>query len=797
MSSARSITAPGRAVGRWAWRLFRRDWRSQLLVLALIVATVAIAVVGSSMATESQRDPTAIFGRADAMVHVRGDDVAQLDAVVAAADQRFGEVETIGLGSTAVPGSVDRITVLAQDPHGTLGAPMLDLRAGRFPVGGTEVAMSASAARAFGAELGKTVTIDGAPRTLVGIVANPYSSGMTFALVDPDGAPPAQQVNILVAGANDRAAIDGLTGGLVERRADHADDRLVLVVVVVTTAMILVGLVAAAGFVTIARRRQRQLGLLAAVGGSRRHLQVAMLACGTIVGVAGAVLGTAVAVVVWQLVRGSVGATAQHHIGALQLPWALVAVIALLAVVTSTLAAWWPARTASRIPVMAALSGRPLPPRPVHRPVLAGVALVAAGAGAIAMSGATRPHPKPGLLVAGLPVVVVGLVLIAPALVGVTGRVAGRLPLAPRLAVRDVARHRSRAAASVAAITLALGVTTGIVVVARANASDQGPGNLPADQLLVQVADGVPRAVGTSATSAAAPDRGIASVAAALEPGTTVLDLELVTSSTSSGPPLTAMRQVGGHTFENTGLLYVATPAVLAWYGIDPASIDPATDLLVADRGIEWVDDRATRPGEDPLPTEVRSELPAFSSAPQTLVTEAGLVRHGWQAVTGGWLLDAPTGLTAGQLAAARAAAADAGLAIEARSTGSDDTVIVWATRIGITLAVLIVLMSVALGRADAAGDDRILTANGARPRTRRALAATTAAVLGLLGALLGTAGTYVVALATFHADLSRLWPVPWAPLTAVVAGLPVLAAAIAWLVSGREPAALGRRPLD
>ncbi|MFT3852926.1 MAG: hypothetical protein QM733_09335 [Ilumatobacteraceae bacterium] len=270
-----------------------------------------------------------------------------------------------------------------------------------------------------------------------------------------------------------------------------------------------------------------------------------------------------------------------------------------------------------------------------------------------------------------------------------------------------------------------------------------------------------------------------------------------MTSTTSSGPPFTVMRQVGEHTFENVGLLYVATPAVLARYGIDPASIDPATDLLVAEPGIEWVDDRATRPGDDPLPTEVRSELPAYSSAPRALVTEAGLARHGWRAMAGAWLLDAPGAPNAARLAAARAAAAEAGLVIEPRSTTSNDTVIVWATRIGVTLAVLIVLMSVALSRADAAGDDRILTANGARPRTRRAIAASTAAALGLLGALLGTAGTYVVALATFRADLSRLWPVPWSPLVAAVAGLPVLAAAIAWLASGREPAALGRRPLD
>ena len=30
-----------RAVTRWAWRMFRREWRQQLLVLALMLAVVA------------------------------------------------------------------------------------------------------------------------------------------------------------------------------------------------------------------------------------------------------------------------------------------------------------------------------------------------------------------------------------------------------------------------------------------------------------------------------------------------------------------------------------------------------------------------------------------------------------------------------------------------------------------------------------------------------------------------------------------------------------------------------------
>ena len=37
-----------RAVTRWAWRMFRREWRQQLLILSLIVVAVAATLGGSA-----------------------------------------------------------------------------------------------------------------------------------------------------------------------------------------------------------------------------------------------------------------------------------------------------------------------------------------------------------------------------------------------------------------------------------------------------------------------------------------------------------------------------------------------------------------------------------------------------------------------------------------------------------------------------------------------------------------------------------------------------------------------------
>src|SRR5579862_6446154 len=43
-----------RAVLRWGWRLFRREWRQQLLVLALLTVAVAATIWGASVITNAQ-----------------------------------------------------------------------------------------------------------------------------------------------------------------------------------------------------------------------------------------------------------------------------------------------------------------------------------------------------------------------------------------------------------------------------------------------------------------------------------------------------------------------------------------------------------------------------------------------------------------------------------------------------------------------------------------------------------------------------------------------------------------------
>jgi putative ABC transport system permease protein len=104
-----------------------------------------------------------------------------------------------------------------------------------------------------------------------------------------------------------------------------------------------------------------------------------------------------------------------------------------------------------------------------------------------------------------------------------------------------------------------------------------------------------------------------------------------------------------------------------------------------------------------------------------------------------------------------------------------------------------VLAMTVGLIRGEARRDLRTLTATGATRRIRRTLAATTALGLALLGAILGVAVAYLSVAAILHEDIGLLKRVPIVELAVTIIGVPLIAAAAAWLLAGREPATLGR----
>jgi putative ABC transport system permease protein len=173
-----------RAVVRWAWRLFRREWRQQFLILALITVAVGATIVGSAVATDTPPASNAGFGTAQDAVSFTSYG-AHAASVVAGLEHRFGKVELIENETEAIPGSIDTYQLRAQDPHGPFSGPMLSLLSGRFPAGDGEVDVTSGVAAAFHLSLGDGWRAGGVRRRVVGIVENPQSLLEEFVLVAP------------------------------------------------------------------------------------------------------------------------------------------------------------------------------------------------------------------------------------------------------------------------------------------------------------------------------------------------------------------------------------------------------------------------------------------------------------------------------------------------------------------------------------------------------------------------------------------------------------------------------------
>ena len=235
---------------------------------------------------------------------------------------------------------------------------------------------------------------------------------------------------------------------------------------VATVFLLLASLVAAAGFAVIAQRRLRQLGMLAAIGATAQHLRLVLLTNGAHRrrDRGGRRHGRRLR----GLARGPrrrsrpASTTASTRSAC---PGRCLRLVVLVAFIGATAAAWWPGRAVARVPVTLALSARPPRPKPAHR---SAILAAAADRGRHRQPRARRPdqqaahrrrapgddprHP-------------------APRPVGDPQPSRGRpshVPIAPRLALRDLGRYQARSGAALAAITLALGITAAVVVIAAA-----------------------------------------------------------------------------------------------------------------------------------------------------------------------------------------------------------------------------------------------------------------------------------------------------------------------------------------
>lgn len=509
----------------WGWRPAlriasreaRRAKRRSLLVTALIglpVAGLAFAAISyDSFRLTPEQELARELGAADAVVEwVADGPVTQpadgLGHAPAAADAplRTGPVTgpellaVLPAGSRVVPLRPAELTMTTSGGVGTLAVEEVDLsdpihagrlvlRHGTAPATSDEVALTRPAADRLGAGIGDRVqTADGARSwRVVGIAEDPErlrSHLMLYPATEPGDAQrwlvdaPAPVTWEQVQSLNRHGLVVRSRAVVLDPPAPeqlHPDWRfytpgdgdspvIAIGVLVAGLALLEVVLLAGPAFAVGARQRRRDLGLVAAAGGTTAHLRRIVLADGVVLGLAGAAVG---------LLIGAAAAAAglplmEEHLlasrsGGLRLWPPALAGIASVSVLTGVLAALVPAVMASRQPVVAALTGRRGATVTRRRWVVAG--LVTSGAGAaIALAGAW--WSSAGVILAGLVLGQLGLVLCTPALVGLLARTGPRLPLPARIALRDTARNRFAAAPAISAVMAAVAgsLTIGVYI---------------------------------------------------------------------------------------------------------------------------------------------------------------------------------------------------------------------------------------------------------------------------------------------------------------------------------------------
>ncbi len=823
-----------RAMARWAWRLFRREWRRQALVLALLIVAIAATTVGlgvASNASNLKADPT--FGTANTIITLAGSDPS-LAADIAATRHRFGTVEVIAHRPIPIPGSVSTIDLRAENPNGPFGHVTVRLDAGRYPTGPGQVAVTSEVATDFGLRVGSPWKESDGTLRVVGMVENPLNLLDRFALVGPGQVSRPTTVSILLSASRQSLQSFRLPSGMgapITSRSAASRVRVeALVLVLSTLSLLFVGLLAVAGFTVMAQRRLRALGMLGSIGATDRHIRLVMLANGATVGATAAIVGTIVGLAGWFAFVPTLRKISEHRVDSFALPWWAIAAAMVLTFATAVTAAWWPARAAARVSIVAALSGRPPRPQPAHRFAALGGVLLAGGIVLLAFADQRRPV----FIIGGTITTALGLLFLAPLAIQGLALVGGRSSISVRLALRDLGRYQARSGAALGAVTLAIAIAATIAISASAAQTPSVAGNLPVDQLVLYLVPGGDGSQGVPSLSAIHQkevtgdvDRLAAAIHASwvlpldeaydprspalppqpgptggesIQPGPTGDESGLY--PTPSLAKVTRMSR-GEQVSLVVGNLYVATPAVLAHYGVPATEVAPTSDVIssrsdLTGLQIFYPGDRRGPSGiTDPRIQDV-NHLPTYTSDPGTLITTKALRTLRLQPIPAAWLIQTRNPLTTTEIQTAQKAGASAGLYVETRNLQASLAPLRgWATAAGILLALGVLAMTVGLIRSEAANDLRTLAATGASSTTRRTLTGATAGALALLGAILGTAGAYAALLAWHRSDLGPLARVPVVNLVVILVGLPLLATMAGWLLAGGEPPVIARRPLE
>jgi putative ABC transport system permease protein len=773
-----------RAILRIARRnVARSRWRSALIALLVLLPvtgmSAAITILRTTTPTPEARATNAM-GIADLLVSRRTSLASAEDLRSILPDGSGVEEMTWVDGRLPLPGRQLRVTERSLNLDG-LARGMLTLVNGRLPGRLDEVAITPSIQASAELGVGDMLELpDGGRASIVGVVENPASINQRLVLRNPSLAsdpryaddmtwlvsiPAGVELPLSFDAINDVPSPDLGPNYTVQTRAQWGGglpaSATAGTLVVGALALIETVLVASAAFAVSIRRRQRELGILAASGAQPRQLAGTVVGEGLVLGGLAALFGAALGVAITVALSPWLDALTNRRNPPVSIDLGGLTLTAAVGLAAALLAAAIPAWRAARLPVLLALSGRRPPLGRARRILLLGLVLVGTAA-VLVVAGAGLSFEYQSrdvavaLLVVGAIVGVLGFGACSPWLIERLEGIGRRLPTSARIAFRDTARARSRSAPIVTAMLSGMAATIAIagfaVSYSAKTQADYKPWARP-DQLIISgddaAAAGAPLATELDAV-AGAPDASLGgrdgseasvqvlwSVTGPLAPDRSVPDSEWDYASRVTTGDATLLRALAADRAADA--LAAGKVIVLTEYARD---IDEV--LIILDRFDPMEPEAAPVSVERVVPAEAvavgvdpeRSTVPG-AVLPRALVSELNLAPYeDYQ----GYLIRLDHPVTEADLSKAGAFVAAYGDTWVMAATGPDRTaeVLRWvAMALSLLLALSVTAIAVALGEAESRSDQRTLLALGAAPGIRRRIAAARAGVLAVLAGVL------------------------------------------------------------
>jgi putative ABC transport system permease protein len=824
-------TSAWRVATRLARREVRRRWGRTVLVMVLVAVPVFGMTVITTLVRTAHDSPTRQFAAQFGSANLAAiGDVTTPPGGWPAGTQIARGREATDIGVLAPNGVARLANVTDFDLNNPVTKGAVLLRSGRFPAAAGEALVSPKIAQAFGLHIGSVLRLAepawterivgiGEPATnwndgliaargseLSALRSSSFDQSEQYTLVRLPGHPSAAQLQQY---GPQYFSADSPTGNSNTQAVNWT-------LVAGMIALAIAGVVISGAFAVGARRQLVTLGQLSANGAGEGLLKRMLSLQGAWSGALGTAAGLGTGVATLVLMHSHFDDWIHRDIG----PYAWSArdliAIAITGVLAATLAAYFPARSAARVPVLSALAGRrPLGALP-RSIVPLGLALFGGGVLILSLVAAASRNGGGNSLAAaavlGGLLVLAGACCVTPVAVASLAHVGTRVWGAGRVAVRSIVRSRARSAAVVMAL---VAINGGAIAIGTAFASRTEPvvGNTPfmPDNALVLVRHTTPASSDTTPTFLPidpAVERTLRTILpqASWTPRRAVTGTVNDNSNASGGAPPLGAKRVFAQPVPDT--IVVDDAPTLALIGLAPsdeAALQRAGVMVIPQPGLRSSSSPTVTIGEGATSTTVAAARPTHrvraTAGVQALITPAEAQRLHAAMVPAGMVVTNPTAFNESQRASIDAltpsimfgnAPPDVApnditelLWAGPRSTGiSPDVVRQIILAVVVVIALIVLAMSLALSAAETRDERDVLVSLGATPRTMRGVAAWKATALAFTGAALAIPTGFIPVAVAYYAavrpgDTARL-AFPWSTALELLFIAPLIAAVVA-----------------